>query len=139
MENEAPSPRKTFPVLATSIALLLAVFAAIACFDVVQQSSSYVAAVRDQFYTPIANPPHESWIERALAPGSLALLQFALWPFVIFLGLETGASYGFGRAFLFEGEHLVLRRSLAGLATSLLATGVFLAALWQWLESKAAR
>ena len=133
--EKAPTSKRAFPVIATGFALMLAVIAAVVFFDLIQQSSMYVAAVRDQFYTPLAHPPHENWMQRALAPRSRALLRFALWPFLIFVALQSVGSYGFGRVFSFTGERVVLRRSIAGLATSLFASGLFLAALWPWLQS----
>ena len=125
-------------MILTGIGLLLMILAAVALFVVIQESASYIASARGEFYTAVPNA-NDRFLERVLSPVSLQLLKFALWPLVLLIALEAVSSYCFGRVFSFAGRFSNFRRWCVGLATSLLITLTFLAVMWRGLQSIALR
>ena len=111
------------------LGLALALAASFALFAAIQNSISYVAVVRGQFYTPVPNPPtgFSGFLDRATSKGSLMLLRFAVWPFLIFLVLECASGYAISRL-VPVGDSV--RRVLSGFLVSLGITAVCLAGVW---------
>lgn len=107
-------------------ASVLIFLGSVALFAVMQSGapSIFIAAVRGQFYTPVAN---SSFAERFL--GAFALVGFAKWPIVAFLGLWAGATYVIS-TLLSSGDRLpAIRRWAVGTGLSLVSSTV-LAAVW---------
>jgi len=115
---------------AITLALVLAILGSVALFAVIQNCTPYVAAVKGEFYTPVVNPS-EAAIDRAII--EVGLLRLALWPAIVFVALEAGATYAISTLVRFEGRFAATRRLAVG-AGSALVSAVLVAAMWSALQ-----
>lgn len=119
-------------LFAVTTALVLTFVGSVALFVTIQSSSGYIALLKGQFYTPVPNST-ETLFDRAFGQTGLVLLRLALWPSVIFLALQVGATYAISRLLPFDGRFVVIRRLLAGAGLSVLMSALVLAAMWAML------
>ncbi len=119
--------------LAVSFALVLAILGSVALFALVQNARPYVALIRGQFYTPIANSS-ETTLDRAFSPTGLVILRLAVWPAVFFVLLEVGAAYFVSKLVKLEGRFAAMRRLVAAFGLSLMTTVVLLVPMWWLIE-----
>jgi hypothetical protein len=117
---------------AITSALVLTVVGSAALFVAIQSFGPYVASLKGQFYTPVLNPT-DTLFDRAFGRIALAQLRLALWPSVVFLALQAGATYAISTLLPFEGRFVVIRRLLAGAGVSVLISALVLAAMWRVL------
>lgn len=115
-----------------SCALILMVVGSIALFVTIQNLSPYIALLNGQFYTPVVNST-ETLFDRAFGRIGLALLRPALWPSLVFVALQAGATYAISMLLPFEGRLAVMRRLLAGAGLSVLMSALLLTAMWSVL------
>lgn len=115
-----------------TIALVLMVGGSVTLFVTIQSFSPYVALLKGQFYTPVPNST-ETLFDRAFGQTALALLKLALWPSVVFVALQAGATYAISALLPFEGRFAVMRRLIAGAGVSILLSTLLLAAMWATL------
>jgi len=124
--------------VAVRFALVLTVLGSVALFALVQRTRPYVALIRGQFYTPIANSS-ETTLDRAFSPTGLVILRLALWPALSFILLEIGATYCVSKLVHLEGRFATTRRLLAAFGLSLVTTVMLLVPVWWLLEKLAVR
>jgi hypothetical protein len=117
---------------AVASALALTVVGSVALFVTIQSFSPYVALLKGQFYTPALNST-ETLFDRAFGRSGLVLLRLALWPSLVFVTLQTGATYAISTLLPFEGRFAVMRRLIAGAGVSVLMSALVLAAMWSVL------
>jgi hypothetical protein len=110
-------------------ALTLPAIASVALFFAIQRLGPYIALVKGQFYPP-GPISAETMIENAFSPGGLLMLRFALWPFLVFVALQAGATYAIFTLLPLEGRFTTTRRLIAGAGISGLTTVLVLAVLW---------
>lgn len=110
-------------------ALILAVVASLALFLTIQSFEPYIALLKGQFYPPAVNSAHTVF-DNAFSRSGLLLLRFALWPSVVFVALQAGASYAISRLLPFQGRFVATRRLAAGVGLSVLTSVLVLAAMW---------
>ena len=118
--------------LAVAFALALTVVGSVALFVTIQSLSPYIALLQGQFYTPVLNST-ETLFDRAFSRSGLFLLRLALWPSLVFVALQAGATYAISTLLPFEGRFAIARRLVAGAGASVLMSTLALAAMWSVL------
>jgi hypothetical protein len=113
-------------------ALTLTVVGSVALFATMQNFSLYMALLKGQFYTPIVNST-ETLFDRAFGGMGFFLLRPALWPLIVFVTLQMGATYAISTLLRFEGRFAFIRALTAAARMSLLMTAFILTALWSML------
>lgn len=114
---------------AVASALALGIVASVALFVTIQSLGPYVALVKGQFYPP-GPVTAETMFDNAFSRSGLFLLRFALWPSLVFVALQVGATYTISTLLPFEGRFAVTRRLIAGAGLSVLTSVLLLAAIW---------
>lgn len=118
-------------LFAVASALVLTGAGSIALFVMIPSLSTYIGSLKkDQFYTPVPNAT-DTIFSRAF--GGLVLLRFALWPALVFVLVQAGATYAISTLLPFRGRFAVMRRLAAGAGVSVLMSALLLAAMWPML------
>jgi len=113
-------------------ALTLSVVGSVALFATMQNFSLYLALLKGQLYTPIVNST-ETLFDRAFGRMGFLLLRPVLWPLIVFVTLQMGATYAISTLLRFEGRFAFIRALTAAAGMSLLMTAFILTALWSML------
>ena len=113
-------------------ALTLSVVGSVALFATMQNFSLYLALLKGQLYTPIVNST-ETLFDRAFGRMGFLLLRPALWPFIVFVTLQIGATYAVSTLLRFKGRFASIRVLTAAAGMSLVMTAFILTALWPML------
>jgi len=117
---------------AVASALALTVVGSVALFVTIQSLSPYTGFLQGHFYTPVPNST-ETLFDRAFSRTGLLLVRLALWPSLVFVALQAGATYAISTLLPFEGRFVVTRRLIAGAGASALMSALVLAAMWSVL------
>lgn len=120
-------------MFAVASALALTAVASVALFLTIENLGPYIALVRGQFYPP-GPVSAETMFENAFSRSGLLMLRFALWPSVVFVALQAGATYAISTLLPCEARFAGTRRLAAGAGLSVLTSVLVLAAMWPLLE-----
>jgi hypothetical protein len=112
-------------LFALTSALTLTVVGSAALFATMQNFSLYMALLKGQLYTPIVNST-ETLFDRTFGRMGFLLLRPALWPLIVFVTLQMGATYAISTLLRFEGRFAFIRALTAAAGMSLLMTASIL-------------